>query len=802
MNHCAKILLLCLDMDPYALQGDQHTGAAHLYVKETLETLAENNIPTLAITRWDSIGRPKTEQIGSVSIERVRIGAIDRQPKDFLWHRESETLTEIKACLEQRSFEPTIIHAVYCYSGTIMLRLKDAFPDARLAYTIVSLGKVKHAWKGSLTPHDIEREKTEQRLFECSDVIMAVSQQERDNVLRLYEDIDAAKLVVIGRGVDPCLFSPCFELSPLHPSAVCKADLYLLSSPQKALLFVGRLIRSKGYVELLRIYDRLLDNKTITVPPLWIVGGSREEVRRAWELGLTTPRLQQANSEGRIWWWGAVPREFMPLFYQRALVTCVPSHYEPGARVILESMACGTPVIMTPTGYCGELVQNGFNGFVADLHDERSWILYLTGLIKDRTWRDIISRRAYSSVLPYYSLECFKRRQWSIYEHLLDSTKPLSAPVPDFLQASSICPTWEIPPDYSADQSQLDATSLAAWYSQLTEKPEHSFVVETHQPSSASTKHYRIREGDDCYHVKQFLDKSHFFNLFWPVPVGAAYRDARARWCAEELFASDPLFLSPVASCEEMLFMVHETAATIPKRAWDYELILEAFELVREFHCRQAARFFKDLSSMYESLSTLKNQDWPSYLEQYDRIQQWNARFRGGSLWHSPALLTLELEVLKLGLEDDIWALPREVSSRILANANTLLASLDDEMSLNVVWGECRPDHFMMVGAERIKGIDPETIQLGEEEIDYSSFVWWWLDFRSHKPVPEAYVYLQGLFRAWKRSTVSKYRTLAWTWCQCIYWYLWDQIRGVIARSNNYLEFITEFDAISATILE
>lgn len=345
MSREPSVLFLCLDMDPFGMQGDQHTGAAHLYVRETLEVLAEHHIPTLAVTRWDSPEKPQAQSVGSVKLVRVQVGEIDVQPKEFLWGQQLEIATRTMQILSQESFSPTTIHAVYWYSGSLALLLRQSYPDAKLVYTIVSLGKVKHAWQGHKSLHDEAREACEQAIFDVASLVVSVAAKEKEDAVGLY-DLQPEKVVVVGRGIDPELFTSA--LGRPHTASADEGSLYDPSSPQRALLFVGRLIPSKGYVWLLQIYNRLLSDDTIDVPPLWIVGGTRDEVREAWRRGLLTDTLLAANRQGRIWWWGAVRRETMPLFYQRALVTCIPSRYEPGARVILESMACGTPVIMTP----------------------------------------------------------------------------------------------------------------------------------------------------------------------------------------------------------------------------------------------------------------------------------------------------------------------------------------------------------------------------------------------------------------------------------------------------------------------
>lgn len=342
-----KVLFLCLDMDSSDILGDIHTGAGHLYVSESLSVLKEHNIETLVITRHNAESKPSNEVSGSVTIKRIQIGKIDKQPKEFLWEHQQESITKICGVLNELDFQPTLIHAFYWYSGAAALYIKEMYPDVKLLYSIISLGKIKHEWQRYLSTHDEAREYWEKKIFDQSDLILSVSRQEEQNVISLY-NILPEKIFTIGRGIDTELFKPNHN-----------------SFGQKAFLFVGRLVKSKGYIWLLKLYEQLLLDDLLNVPPLWIFGGDKKEIQIAQQESMQSKTLQEAYHQGKIYWWGKIPRKQLPYFYNHGILTFVTSYYEPGARVILESMASGTPVIMTPTGYAEELVEDKVNGYVA-----------------------------------------------------------------------------------------------------------------------------------------------------------------------------------------------------------------------------------------------------------------------------------------------------------------------------------------------------------------------------------------------------------------------------------------------------
>lgn len=114
------------------------------------------------------------------------------------------------------------------------------------------------------------------------------------------------------------------------------AKFFLKWKNKFIVLFVGRLVEEKGIIELLqaaKIWD-----KNITL----VIAGSgplEEKVREA------------MNNFSNIEFRGIIPQDKLPVFYSASDILIVPSISEEGfGRVILESLACGTPVIGSNRG--------------------------------------------------------------------------------------------------------------------------------------------------------------------------------------------------------------------------------------------------------------------------------------------------------------------------------------------------------------------------------------------------------------------------------------------------------------------
>jgi glycosyltransferase involved in cell wall biosynthesis len=113
-------------------------------------------------------------------------------------------------------------------------------------------------------------------------------------------------------------------------------------------LYAGRLTEEKGMRVLLDCW-----RKAPTLPPLWIAGDGplRQEVQHA---TLTSPNLH---------WLGMKTSEEIVFLMQHARATVCPSlWYEGMPRVVIESLAVGTPVIASHIGGYPEMIVDGESG--------------------------------------------------------------------------------------------------------------------------------------------------------------------------------------------------------------------------------------------------------------------------------------------------------------------------------------------------------------------------------------------------------------------------------------------------------
>jgi glycosyltransferase involved in cell wall biosynthesis len=113
------------------------------------------------------------------------------------------------------------------------------------------------------------------------------------------------------------------------------------------LLFVGRLIRTKGVRDAVRAMAQLRDVNTV----LDVIGDGPE--REACEALVT-----ELGLAGKVVFHGRLPREEIDTFYRDADVFVFPSYREPGGNVAFEAMAFGLPLIVCDRGGPGNVVDD------------------------------------------------------------------------------------------------------------------------------------------------------------------------------------------------------------------------------------------------------------------------------------------------------------------------------------------------------------------------------------------------------------------------------------------------------------
>jgi glycosyltransferase involved in cell wall biosynthesis len=142
------------------------------------------------------------------------------------------------------------------------------------------------------------------------------------------------------------------------------------------LLCVGRLIERKGQHHLIAAVKRLVDEGLDVTLDL-IGTGDAQAANQA--------QVARLGLGDRVRFHGYVPREKIVEAYGAADLFVLPSYNEGMSVALLEAMASGLAVIVTPTGGTPELVEDGVDGRVFPWADVDILSNHLRQLIQDRS---------------------------------------------------------------------------------------------------------------------------------------------------------------------------------------------------------------------------------------------------------------------------------------------------------------------------------------------------------------------------------------------------------------------------------
>jgi glycosyltransferase involved in cell wall biosynthesis len=230
-----------------------------------------------------------------------------------------------------------------------------------------------------------------------ADALIAVSADLKDGLVRL--GAAPEKVTVLRNGVDLQGFRPVAD----RDAARAALDL---SGP--TLLSVGHLIERKRNHLTITALAELPDHT------LLLVGDGPEKPM----LQALAERLGVA---GRVRFLGLKPHRELPTYYTAADLMVLASSREGWANVLLESMACGTPVLATPAWGSREAVSAPEAGLVLDDAPEEALPPALAEGVR-RLAANPPDRAATRAYAEGYSWEATTAGQLALFREILETT--------------------------------------------------------------------------------------------------------------------------------------------------------------------------------------------------------------------------------------------------------------------------------------------------------------------------------------------------------------------------------------------
>lgn len=185
--------------------------------------------------------------------------------------------------------------------------------------------------------------------------IIAVCQALKDAIVAL--GIPENKVTVLRNGVDLELFRPLAR----------DVERKRLELTKPSLLCVGHLIERKGHDIPIRAMTKLPECE------LMIIGEGEQEQR-------LKALSRSLGVDARVRFLGAIPQQELKRFYSAADALVLCSSREGWANVLLEAMACGTPVVATAVWGTPEIVASPEAGVLMQERSPRALVTSVRAL--------------------------------------------------------------------------------------------------------------------------------------------------------------------------------------------------------------------------------------------------------------------------------------------------------------------------------------------------------------------------------------------------------------------------------------
>ncbi len=194
------------------------------------------------------------------------------------------------------------------------------------------------------------------------------------------------------------------------PNFINPDNFTAVYEPQNYFVFAGRLVRVKGILTLLEAMRHIKSDAV-----LMIAG--------AGELEPEMRQFVETHNLVNVRFLGHLGTDDLAALVQGALFTVSPAEwYENYSMAVIESLACGTPVIGANIGGIPEQVRDGWNGFLFEPGNATELAARMQCLLDDRESAIQMGRNGRTQVETINNPETHYEQTIQVYKQLLGDT--------------------------------------------------------------------------------------------------------------------------------------------------------------------------------------------------------------------------------------------------------------------------------------------------------------------------------------------------------------------------------------------
>lgn len=225
----------------------------------------------------------------------------------------------------------------------------------------------------------------------------------RADLLRAVSDSTRRQLAAWAPGPPIAQFPTWTDLEPFYTAAPP-------AEPGPDVAFAGVLAPVKGVHVLLDALARV--NRRRNPTTLWLMG---EPVNRAYA-GALRRQTEQLGLGWVVRFLGPLPQPALATRLASATLLALPSLSEGLARVLLEAMAAGRPVIASRVGGIPEVVQDGVTGFLVPVGDDEALAERILWLVAHPEEAAAMGRRGQAFVRGFFSPDRYAAGYAGLFE--------------------------------------------------------------------------------------------------------------------------------------------------------------------------------------------------------------------------------------------------------------------------------------------------------------------------------------------------------------------------------------------------
>ena len=159
-----------------------------------------------------------------------------------------------------------------------------------------------------------------------------------------------------------------------------------VSERDRVVGYVARLSEEKGILNFLQAIPIVLKRKDFSN---FVIGGDGPLTSEIKEY------VNNSNLNNKVKLVGWIPREELPSYLNELKLLVLPSFSEGLPNILLEAMACGTPILATPVGTIPDIIKDGETGFLLETNDPKHIADKIVELLNEPELLEKVSANAY-----------------------------------------------------------------------------------------------------------------------------------------------------------------------------------------------------------------------------------------------------------------------------------------------------------------------------------------------------------------------------------------------------------------------